>query len=63
MNRLAKILAFGLSLGVLTTFGHPTALGAGEKITICHKGSVTMSVSAKSFVGHAIQHRDSLGPC
>ena len=63
MKRLAKALAFGLSLGVLAALGHPAELGAGQKITICHKGSVTLSVSPNSYVGHAIQHRDTLGPC
>ncbi len=34
-----------------------------KKVTICHKGKVTLSVSASAVTAHQQQHRDTLGAC
>jgi hypothetical protein len=39
-----------------------TSASAG-KVTICHKGKVTLSVSVNALAAHQRRHGDSLGAC
>jgi hypothetical protein len=40
-----------------------TASQSPAKVTICHKGKVTLSVSANAVAAHRTHHGDTLGAC
>jgi hypothetical protein len=42
--------------------GEKRAIGNPEKVTLCHKGRVTISVGAPAEPAH-LRHGDRLGPC
>ncbi len=37
--------------------------GSAKKVTICHKGKVTLSVSVNAVRAHQRQHHDTIGAC
>jgi hypothetical protein len=45
-----------------TTMSTTTTLPPAEKVTLCHKGKKTISVSANAVPAH-LAHGDTLGPC
>ena len=50
-----------MALSAALTFGMPG--GGQEKVTICHKEKVTITIGAPAVSAHVANHGDTLGAC